>query len=209
MKILRYTLVADGTSDTMLLPIINWVIADNFPRLSYQPQFARDLGNVGHGLQARISTALSLFPCDVLFVHRDAENQSRTSRLNEINDALEGSVNGFVPIIPVRMSESWMLSDIAAIRAAAGNPNGRVRLNIPNKGQWEKISDPKEVLFSALRDATEKVGRQLTKFNPHRQRSRVTELTSDFSELRGLPSFDFFENDLVNQLRGMPEYALD
>ncbi|MCU6434680.1 hypothetical protein LPB67_12960 [Undibacterium sp. Jales W-56] len=201
MKIIRYTLLADGSSDAMLIPIIDWVIRKNFPTLNFQSQFARDLGQIGLDLQRRLVVALEQFPCDVLFVHRDVENQSYADRMKEISSAVNLSIDKYVPIIPIRMTEAWLLSDEMAIRAAAGNRNGKVKLSLPPKNKWEVLANPKEILFDALLASSEKTGRALAKFNPHLQRARVTELTEDFSTLQGLSSFDAFETETILQFR--------
>ena len=91
---LRYTLVSDGPTDANLVPIINWTlkqmggveVADGsraeFWRLPQNPR----------SLEERIDKAIELYPCDVLFIHRDGETESRSARLNEINKALERKI---------------------------------------------------------------------------------------------------------------------
>jgi hypothetical protein len=197
MPTLRYTLVADGSSDTALTSIIDWLIADRFPDLGILGEFAHGIGPVGLALERRIPAALRLFPCDLLIIHRDAEGDSYEQRLSEVEAAVGEHFPRWLPLIPVRMTEAWLLSDEAAIRSAAENKSGRVPLNLPLKRSWEQLRDPKEVLFAALLEASEKSPRALRKFNPARQRALVAGRTSDFSALRGLPSFDEFESKLV------------
>ena len=100
------------------------------------------------------------------------------------------------------IGEAWLLSDEHAIRSAAGNPNGRAELGIPGKREWERNKNPKQILFDALKAASELNARALKKFSPDRQRLRVAELTTDFSGLRGLASFDQFEATLKSKLFG-------
>ncbi len=55
------------------------------------------------------------------------------SRLAEIKAALE-SMEGIpvtVPIVPVTMTEAWLLFDERAIRRAADNPAGENSLQLP------------------------------------------------------------------------------
>lgn len=196
MNILRYTLLTDGSSDTCLIPIINWLIGVHYPHINYEHQFARNLGEIGFDLDKRVRVSLNLFPSDVLFIHRDSEKEPMNVRLKEINDATE-SLSNVIPVIPIRMSEAWLLSDEKAIREAVGNRNGKINLSLPAKKEWEKLPDPKRVLFEAMTKATEKSGRALEKFNPNRHRIRVSELTENFSNLRGLESFDRFESRFV------------
>jgi hypothetical protein len=79
------------------------------------------------GLAERISRALALFPADLLFVHRDADRGPTATRREEIRRAVAATMANqmTVPVVPVRMTEAWLLIDEAAIRSAAGNPRGK------------------------------------------------------------------------------------
>ena len=95
---LVYTLISDGSSDRVLMPFLSWLIEQHIPQVSVQGQWAdfRHLKQPPIGLQQRMKTAIDLYPCQLIFVHRDAENMSATARLNQIKaakDALE--VEGF------------------------------------------------------------------------------------------------------------------
>lgn len=201
MTLLRYTLLSDGSSDAALMQIIEWLISRHRPDLAVLGQAADHLLTKDRGLRSRIPAALAKYPCDVLFVHRDAEAQPIAVRLQEIVAASIGLTTPAIPVIPVKMTEAWLLSDETAIRSAAENRNGRMMLNIPAKNRWETLPDPKRILFDLLEEASGKKGRALDRFNPHKQRALVTQWTSDFSGLRGLPSFDFFEAQLVKILK--------
>jgi hypothetical protein len=42
-----------------------------------------------------------------------------------------------VCVVPVRMMEAWLLIDEMAIRRVAGNPNGRIPIELPVlNNQW-------------------------------------------------------------------------
>jgi hypothetical protein len=201
MTILRYTLLSDGTSDAALMPIIEWLIAEHRPDVGVLGQLAERLDTADRSLSERIPAAIISYPCDVLFIHRDAEGESIETRLREITEANSELDIDYIPVIPIRMTEAWLLSDEAAIRSAAENRNGEMKLNLPTKKNWEALVDPKGILFESLVIASGKSGRALSKFNPHRQRPLVAQRTHDFSGLRGLPSFDFFETELVKKLK--------
>lgn len=208
MQRLRYTLVADGSSDAVLMPIIDWLIADCWPGQGVQGTFADQIPSVGLALERRIPEVLRLFPCDLLIVHRDAEGDSLTQRIDEIVRAVPVEGPKWVPLVPVKMTEAWLLSDELAIRSAAENKGGKVRLELPKKARWEQLQDPKAVLFEALTVASEKSPRALRKFNPARHRALVAQRTVEFSALRGMPSFDLFEQKLTDALQEI-KYALD
>jgi hypothetical protein len=201
MKVLRYTLLSDGSSDAALLPIIEWLIGEHRPDLGVLGQLAGGLETNDRSLVQRVPAALRAYPCDFLFVHRDAEGESMEVRLREIDKAKADFDIVCIPIIPVKMTEAWLLSDEMAIRSAAENRNGTMGLGLPGKRNWESLPDPKGILFESLVIASGKQGRALAKFNPHRQRPLVAQRTSNFVGLRGVPSFDFFEAQLIEKLK--------
>ncbi len=199
--ILSYTLLADGSSDSALMPIIEWLIGCHRPDLRVAGSFASDIGRTGLSLCQRLPVALALYPCDILLVHRDAESEKPSCRETEIARAASTLHPCWIPMVPERMTEAWLLSDERAIRAAAGNRHGKVKLNLPDKRQWDSLNDPKQVLFDALKVATEKSGRALTKFSVTQARLLVASMTPDFSGLRGMPSFDNFETKFATALK--------
>lgn len=196
MPALTSTLVADGSSDRVLIPLLELLLDEHCPGPYRSPHFVEL--PAGLPLIDRIRQALDLYPCDLLFVHRDAEKESPASRVEEIRDALArfGSAPVSVAIVPVRMTESWLLVDEKAIRTAAGNPSGKVVLNLPSTARIESLPDPKQVLFDALRTASELPPSRLRKFNPEGKRHRVTDLMDSLDRLRRLPSFQHLEHQL-------------
>lgn len=197
MRVLTYTLVSDGTSDATLTSVINWLMDSCWPEIAYKPQFARALPPARDGLQLRLRAALHNYPCDLLVIHRDAERESHAQRLSEIEaETAQLTHRLTVPVIPVRMTEAWLLSSVSAIREAAGNPNGREPLELPTARRWESLADPKAILFTALRNASNSSGRKLQQFSVTERRYRVAENTQDYSPLRQLAAFNHFENRL-------------
>ena len=204
MRLLRYTLVSEGSTDANLIPIINWTLEEvgkvelvqgvraEFWRLPEPPG----------ALTARIINAVDLFPCDALFVHRDADREPAKNRHDEIRAAVEVARQGScrlpaVAVVPVRMLEAWLLFDELAIRSAAGNPNGQSPLNLPPLTRVEDRPDPKRDLREALRTASELSGRRLKKFNTSTAFWRVVDFIRDFSPLRQLPAFRQFEKSVA------------
>lgn len=189
----RYTLVADGPFDSALIPILTSLLRSDARVIEIESQFAIPsvLPPIREGLNARVVAALSLFPSDILFVHRDAERDGVEVRRKEIVDAVSELVEGgiFVPVIPVRMTEAWLLFNEPAIRRAAGNPNGRLPLNLPRIQDTELLPDPKAALHGALSVASERRGRALSKFNVREAAARVVDLIDDFSCLSVLSAF--------------------
>jgi len=198
MSELTYTLIADGSSDDALLPILSWLLVHHTLHEAIQEQWAdlRHLPARPSGLTERIRMAVQLYPCDLLFVHRDAEREPPSHRVDEIRLAAAQVVAAppHVCVVPVRMTEAWCLFDEPAIRRAAGNPNGQMPLALPTLQQVEGLPNPKETLRGVLREASGLRGRRLKDF--HGSPRRVTALTDDFSPLRALPAFQALERDL-------------
>ena len=131
-------------------------------------------------------------------MHRDAEAQPREKRVQEICDAVTTIDLPHVPIVPVRMTEAWLLLEEDAIRKAADNPNGTIGLDLPPIANLERIPDPKKVLSDLLILAAEKTGRRKAQFERDIsvRRQRVAELIRDFSPLHQLPAFQALDMDL-------------
>lgn len=200
----RITLVADGSSDQALLPILVWMLREHFGRIPIQPDFAdlRRLPKPPRELFERIAMSVELYPCDVLFVHRDAEREPIENRRREIHSALERCEIGVLPVvyvIPVRMQETWLLIDGPALRRAAGNPQGRHPLDLPDLRRLEDLPNPKETLHDLLGTASGLSGRRLQRFKRHVERHvhRVAEEVDDFGPLRELRAFQRVESDVI------------
>jgi hypothetical protein len=146
--------------------------------------------------------AIDLYPCDILIVHRDVENQSPEKRFEEIMVATERIEPAplVVPLIPIRMQEAWLLFNQTAIRMAAGNPNGTVPLHLPSLSEVERRANPKDILHQAIRVASGATGRKLKKLHLPSAVFRVAEMIDDFSPLRQLSAFQRFEIDLIKAL---------
>jgi len=195
---IRCTLVTDGTSDHVLSFHLTWLMRQ-YTRRNIPPFEYADFSHLlrrPHGLKARIRAAIEYYPCEVLFIHRDAEREPYAVRKAEIDQALESLTIPAVCVVPVRMQEAWLLFDEYAIRRAAGNPNGRVQLSLPPRKRLEELSDPKETLHDLLRKASERTGRGLKKFDPYKVAHLIGEFIDDFAPLRALPAFKRLESDI-------------
>lgn len=197
MKELIVTLAADGETDQALEPIVEWVLRQHRPDWGITLHFV----SRGHRLERRIPNALGLYPCNLLCIHRDAEAESPASRRREIREIMDrrlrpGEPQPYVSIVPVRMTEAWLLFDERAIRCAAGNPNGKMALNLPKLSDVEGIEDPKAVLRNALDVARELPARRRRSGHGGREAIQVAWNISDYSPLRELPAFREFEREL-------------
>jgi Domain of unknown function (DUF4276) len=206
-KVLSTTLVADGSSDLhTLTPIVTLLLDQHSPVPFYVSQ-AEGTGQ-GHMLEPRIRSALALFPCKLLLVHRDAESSSVAAREREIEEAIRQSQADvpYVCAVPVRMTEAWLLVDETAIRCAAGNPTGTSSLQLPRLQDVES-AQAKDALFRALELASGLGARRIRGFQPQKYRHRVAEALTDLEGLRRLPSFVHFETTLVRALKSLADHA--
>lgn len=201
---LQYTLLSDGPADKALMPILTWLLREHLPNLAVQGRWAdlRQWLNHPKTQCEKIRAAVRLYPCNLLFVHRDAERISAMDRKNEIETAVRDAlvrdtIPPVVSIVPVRMTEAWLLFDERAIRAAAGNPNGTVNLSLPRPTEVETIPNPKSVLHHAIRDATEKSTRRRDHFGIGSAVQRVPQYIENFSPLRVLSAVGALEERMV------------
>lgn len=116
-------LLAEGPSDKALLPILRWVLGSASPvpaRIEWidTSSFARRPST----LREEVDAAKIVCPCDLLFVHRDADKQPPQWRYDKISQSVGDQVH--VAVVPIRMTEAWLLIDAEAIRAASGRVSG-------------------------------------------------------------------------------------
>lgn len=158
---MRFLLICEGSSDAALVSHIEELLIDCGASEAdgsawYHGRGLRD--KIRRGLQDHGSV-------DLLFVHRDADSAGRPARLKEIETgrAAAGHRGRCVGVIPVRMTEAWLLADEAAIRTVAGRPRGTEPLDLPAPGKLEEVADPKRMLEYALRQAATPRGRRRRK----------------------------------------------
>ncbi|MGB3312244.1 MAG: hypothetical protein WBG32_22695 [Nodosilinea sp.] len=207
MNEIRYTLLSEGTSDKALIPILDWLLVQHLPGYAVQSEWA-DLARLPKPpktLPERIKKSIELYPCDLIFVHRDADSQGVEKRAAEISSALKviedfPTQTSLIGVIPIRMTEAWLFISEDAIRMAAENPRGSQTLQLPTLGTVEQHPDPKSLLNDLLRQASGASGRRLKKLNSRltSKVQRIPEIVQDFSSLRNLQAFRFLESDVVS-----------
>ena len=189
---LTFAVIADGKTDRLLVPIIEWAIHRLDPEVEIlEPEFQRRSGSVAEFLNAYDSSAM------LIFVHRDAENRPLDDRLTEFEPVSRIDV---VPVIPVRMSEAWILFDGFAIARAAGSPSAKVP--VPRLSEIEGIAEPKDLLerllFEAAGSPSGRRGKVFKRSLVERRMS-VAGHIGDFSPLEGLSAFKRFQCALAER----------
>jgi hypothetical protein len=129
-------------------------------------------------------------------------------RRNEITDGMAQCEISWpcVPIIPIRMTEAWLLLDEAAIRSVAGQPSGNMPLGLPVASKVESVPDPKATLQAALRTASGCSGRRLQKFKrdfPEHRRQLLERLdrTGAVRQLSAWKALEHATESATNRLK--------
>ena len=174
----------------MLVPVIQWAIHRLDPDVEIlEPEFRKRHGSVEDFLGKFHPGAM------LIFVHRDSENLTLESRLKEFDAVTRSNV---VPVVPVQMSEAWILFDGSAVAKAAGSPSCRV--SVPGIAEIESVSNPKdrldELLYRAAGSPAGRRGRNFKRSIVNRRVS-VAEYISDYSPLGNLPAFRRFQESLA------------
>lgn len=197
---MQATVLTDGAGDTVLLPILRWLIGQLTEKpVEFQWADLRILPQPPRSLRDRILKSVQLYPCDILFVHRDAERDPADWRFDEISTANTAGVT-HIGVVPVRMQEAWLLHNEVALRIAAGRPSGTNALGLPSIGQVEGVANPKKLLHEALLKASGARGRKAKRFNSAKAAHRLAELIDDWLPLREVPAFIRLERDTRDAL---------
>ena len=148
----------------------------------------------------------------LLLVHADADACSGEDALAEriepgfkkTREAHETGVqvcDKKVPVIPIRMTESWMLADLEALFNVIGTSVSPRDISLPNSpSQVESITHPKRKLQEVLNFA---VGGSSRRRRKTRDVGRLYEPLArgiDLERLSGVPAFRKFQKDLTQVL---------
>lgn len=195
MKI-NFIFLCEGSSDSPLADHISKMIVDRGAHEAVAIPIY-DKGDLVDRLKRNLNSNPDI---DLILIHRDSDNAGRAQRINEINSALRLANISLptVPVIPVTMTESWLLVNERAIRKAARKPRGKNKLGIPKINNLESVRDPKARLKQALMEASGLSGRKKNDFakqffNCRRVIFQELDINGDVNQLK---SWRFFVDDL-------------
>ncbi|MEU9555602.1 hypothetical protein [Streptomyces fumanus] len=203
----RVLFLSEGSSDQGLVAHVEGIAADQGVPVTVSAPDLRWLRSaVGHSVPDKLRTARELGGVyDLAVVQRDADNGPPQTRRTEIAEAVREVWPrlAHVPVVPVRMLEAWLLLDEQAIREVAGNPRGRVPLDLPKATAVERIADPKQRLKETLAKASGCKGRRLAELQQRfpRNRHRLLDLLDRNGPVSAVPSWQTFVSDLTSALR--------
>ena len=199
-RYLTCTVIGDGGTDRVLVPIIRWAINRLDPEVDLvEPDFRKRIGSLTEFFSAYRDDAM------LTFAHRDAEGESYEQRMQEFDAVAQKSI---VPVIPVCMSEAWLLIDAKAIALASGRPD--VLVTVPPVATLESIRDPKSCLEQLLYEAAgSPTGRRRRVFRRDLVDTRVAVAgyISDYSPLENLSAFRNFQDALAERYPFPPQGA--
>ena len=189
---LTWSIIADGGTDRLLVPIIEWAIHRVDPQVEIlEPQFRKRRGSVKEELGKQDSGHM------LVFVHRDSEGLRLEERLQEFEGVERPDV---VPVVPVQMSEAWILFNARAIAKAAGAPSAGI--GAPRVAELESIANPKqrldELLVAAAGNPSGRRGR-IFKRSIVARRVSVAQYIADYSPLEDVPAFAAFQDSLAER----------
>lgn len=195
---LRSILIAEGSSDGALCPVLDWVIAQHCAAPCDSVQFV-DFSRFGKPpkLQDRVRTGLDNYPCELIFIHRDADSDDPAQIASRYQEIAGANISELphVAVVPIHMQEAWFFLDETVLRRAVGRPSGREPLEMPKLSEVERRADPKSDLHGILRKARAATGRDARKFSPADAIRRMSYLIQDWSPLRQLSAFRRLEED--------------
>jgi hypothetical protein len=198
--------MCEGTSDQPLADIVEYLFAERNVTLRLsRPDFSA-LPRVKKDVRSKVIAGAALMGSsfDLAVVHRDADNAGWDARQKEILDATlaSGVECTPIPVIPVRMTEAWLLLDEQIIRTVAGNPNGTDGIPLPKLKDVESVPDPKSLLRECLlHAASPRAHRRQTvdrRFYQHRR--RLLELLDPHGPIVQLTGWSKLITDIDNYI---------
>jgi hypothetical protein len=211
MNILQIGFTTEGSTDERFLGRIiertfeHELMKSDLEIEMYQPVHLDEKADTFNKKIERIATKYSWF--HVICVHCDADAPTSENVMqHKILPALEQvqqnseACRNLVTIIPVQMTEAWMLADIDLFIKEISSSKSCDELELPCKARLiESIADPKARIENALRIDRQKLTRRRTKL-------RIADIYTPLGQkipieaLNALPSFNAFKANVTKSL---------
>ncbi len=149
---------------------------------------------------------------DALIIHADADHPTREPALQQriqpgldlveqARRAGDPVCDQLLPIIPIRMTEAWMLADTAALRTVIGTTLSAHELGLPGHAhEVEAVLDPKHTLNQAMQAATSRRRRRRLSVGAiYEPLARQL----DLDHLSRVPAYQQFVQDLILALTAL------
>jgi hypothetical protein len=150
---------------------------------------------------------------DALIIHSDGDHRGYEQTLSELfqpgkklvldaKDRNEDICADLVPLIPVRMTEAWMLADSDALCTVLGKKVEARTLGIPTKAKLvEKELNPKKALDHAIQVAYPHQSRDWKRFKAKLYKELGSQI--NLKRLNEVPSYQQFVDDLTATLQSL------
>lgn len=192
----QFALLCEGPSDAPLVPVLRTMLLEA-GATSAVGEPVPLTGTIQSKFEHLLGRSSSV---DLVFVHRDADSRDPEPRYREIRaGAVAGGWSGpLVCVVPIQMTEAWLLTSETELRIVAGKRNGRAPLNLPGLGEIERLADPKTRLHDAYVAATETTGRRrrAAESSFGTRRASLLERLNHTGEVRRLGSFARLQGEI-------------
>jgi len=155
--------------------------------------------------------ALKEYGMSVLCIHADSDARSIANVMEfkftpfaeELNQLADNDYcKAIVPVIPIQMTEAWMMADKELLKTKIA-AQGRRDIDLGLERSPEAYADPKQAIVDAIRIA------QAEKTKRRRNELTINDLYDEMGQsiplqrLRELPSFQHFEENVRNAFRSL------
>jgi hypothetical protein len=203
MPLFSALFVCEGTSDLPISELIEELLLDRGVEVQMTtPDYSLLPSRVSRDVASKLSAGVSLMRSDpdIVVVHRDQDNTNPGNRRTEISNAVNEVCPQaeLIPVIPVRMTEAWLLLDEEAIRRVAGKPNGKHPLPLPHRNSVERVADPKTLLQEIILEASMTTGRRRSRLTQRfpQNRKQLLELLDLDGPVKSLSSWQTLLRDI-------------
>ncbi len=206
MIYIRAGLYAEGRTDyEFLLPMINRLLDELAAKMfSGAYELVETLGidapsGTGSTRAARIQQAVlgAIDSCEIFILHADGASDPEGVRQSQITPGMQALHSivphlqiHFVACIPVREIEAWLLADSRPFERVLGKARP---ILLPKQPEAEM--DPKNSLRKILKDGDVRI--------PVNEVYRSFGENARFEQLRALPAFRRFEEELIEVLKSL------
>jgi len=217
MKQLVLALYAEGRTDERFLPVIvqreaDWLLRQHALAAVdvLEPLSLEADPEASNRAKRILSVARQAAGFHALIVHADADAPTAGDALQHrfqpgrrlVQESENDACRDLLPIIPIRMTEAWMMADVEAFREVVGTDLRAEDLGFPTRShQVEAIQDPKHELNMALsqiftRRRRRKKARLRQYYEPLARHIRL-------DRLENIPAFRQFADDLADVLENL------
>ncbi|HLX40315.1 MAG TPA: DUF4276 family protein [Ktedonobacteraceae bacterium] len=216
MEELRLALYAEGTTDEQFLPSILQRTCEQLIAKHNQtavnvvdPRIIARKKNIANRDESILQAAREAIDFHILVIHADADSYSQEKALKErfqpgyelVKLSNEQVCKYLVPVVPIYMTEAWLLADNDALRKVIGTNMKVHELGLVQKARLiEADSNPKQTLKNIVQKAYANRSRRHQQVDLgilYRSLGRVIRL----EQLENLKAYNQFVHDLTATLK--------